>query len=202
MGPVSLGGIGDKIVACVRSLPSFDLTSFLPPFFHPFSIRPSPHLLYLSHPLLHGLLQLLTERAGLSKFALELLTSLAPRLNTSFTNHLPRQFIPPLLELIRRTNNIIRERAETCLFKIVETCHLVLLIPYLTGAVKDSSVKLRKAVGSAMWIAVDSWGAGGKVGEVEMVVKVLATDKDVEVRKVAKELWEKYKETWPDRVEE
>lgn len=67
---------------------------------------------------------------------------------------------------------------------------------------KDSSVKLRKAVGTAMGIAVDQWQAGGKIAEVEMVVKALATDKDVDVRKVAKELWEKYKQTWPDRIEE
>ena len=144
---------------------------------------------------------MLTERAGLSKYALELLTSLAPRLASRFTGSLPRLFVPPLLELIRRTNNIIRERAENCLFKILETCHLVLLISYLVGAVGDSAVKLRKAVGVGMKVAVEKWEAGGKAEDVERVVKALVGDKDVEVRKVAKELWELYRETWPDRVD-
>lgn len=145
---------------------------------------------------------MLTERAGLSKFALELLTSAAPRLSERFSDKLQRLYIPPLLELIRRTNNIVRERAETCLFKILETVHLSSLLGYLMGAVKDGATKLRKAVARGLQIAVENWQAGGRSGEVEKVVKILATDKDVEVRQAAKDLWGAYKETWPGRVDE
>jgi hypothetical protein len=144
---------------------------------------------------------MLTERAALSKVALELLSSLAPRLNDRFSSLLQRLYIPPLLELMRRTNNIVRERAETCLFKIIETIHQPLLLQFITVCVKDSSVKLRRAVATALTIAVEGWAAGNKVAEVENVVRVLATDKDVEVRKAAKDLWIAYCNTWPERVD-
>ncbi|CDZ98723.1 CLASP N-terminal domain [Phaffia rhodozyma] len=145
---------------------------------------------------------MLTERAALSKHALDLLSSLAPRLADRFSFHLQRLYIPPLLDLVRRTNNIIRERAEATLYIILKSCpHAGALIGYLSGACKDPNPKFRKAIARGLRLMVENWQAGGKVEEVEKVIKALISDKDVDVRKVAKELWVAYQEVWPGRVD-
>lgn len=84
---------------------------------------------------------------------------------------------------------------------ILEHCHLPGLVRDIAFEKEDANANLRKAVGKGCLIAIQAWEAGGKVAEVEGVVRCLATDKDVEVRKVAKELWVVYKDVWPDRVD-
>lgn len=53
---------------------------------------------------------------------------------------------------------------------------------------------------AACTLAVDGWKAGGKVDDVEGMIKFLTVDKDADVRKAAKDLWDRYKVTWPERV--
>jgi hypothetical protein len=53
--------------------------------------------------------QVLSERAALSRPAVELVTAIAVHLERDFSERLQRIYIPPLLDLIRRTNNIVRE---------------------------------------------------------------------------------------------
>lgn len=53
---------------------------------------------------------------------------------------------------------------------------------------------------AACTLAVDGWKAGGKVDDVEGMIKILTVDKDADVRKSAKDLWDRYKVTWPERV--
>lgn len=145
--------------------------------------------------------QLKSERAGLSKSAFELLLSLAPRLKTRFNESLRLLYVPALFTQIRVTNKITRERAEACLFMILEHCPLPNLVRDLASERDDANANLRKAVGKGCLIASQGWSAGGRIAEVEAVVRSLATDKDVEVRKVAKDLWAAFKEIWPERVD-
>ena len=53
--------------------------------------------------------KVLSERAALSRPAVELVTALAVALGREFSDRLQRLYVPPLLDLIRRTNNIVRE---------------------------------------------------------------------------------------------
>jgi hypothetical protein len=83
----------------------------------------------------------------------------------------------------------------------MEHCPLPNLLRDLAQEVRDKNDNLRKAVGKGCIIASEAWAAGGRVAEIESVIRALATDKDVEARKVAKDLWAVYKEVWPDRVD-
>lgn len=168
---------------------------------------------------------MLSERAALSRPAVELVTSIAVCLGTHFNERLQRLYIPALLDLIRRTNNIVREvrpafsrlaappeadgltphrlalqRAEHALYSTIRSCPQPSLIGYLSGAARDINAKLRRSINVAAAIAVDSWKAGGRVDDIEMMIKQLTADKDADVRKAARDLWDRYKVTWPERV--
>lgn len=92
------------------------------------------------------------------------------------------------------------QRAEHALFTVIRACPLPSLLTPLATASRDANPKLRRAVCSATTLTVVHWKAGGRADEVEGMIKVLAEDRDEGVRKAARELWDKYKVTWPERV--
>jgi hypothetical protein len=220
VGPSITGGVGDSILACVRprSLSSHRPGLFVPPSHErqsggvEWSLSfPEPHPLptlvdETSPPAALSSTpdrQILSERAALSKAAVDLLSAFAPRLGPAFTASLQRLYLPALIDLIRRTNNVVRLRAEACLSLLLETVpHPAALGRLLAPSVADANVHLRRAVGRAFGSLVGAWARDGpRADEVEAVVRRLAGDKDPEARKLAKELWEAYCHTWPERVD-
>lgn len=137
----------------------------------------------------------------MSKAGIDLLSSFAPRLAGSFNSTLQRLYLPPLLDLVRRTNNIVRQRAETVLYLILETCPPANLVRMIASSVGDANVNLRRAVGRGMATIARNWGRDVRADDVENVVRRLAGDKDPEARKLGKELWEEYCGIWPERVD-
>lgn len=132
-----------------------------------------------------------------------MLNSVAPRLADRFES-LVNYYVPPLLLLCARTNKVALKRAEKCLYLIARHCQLISTLPLLREACKDKFAGLRVVAVATMATTVEYAGRGKltrKVAEVETVIRLSATDSNVEVRQNSKRLFEVYVATWPDRVE-
>lgn len=70
--------------------------------------------------------------------------------------------------------------------------------------VQDKNEQCRRACAVAVQKVMDDWDKsviGGKVAEIEVAMRKMATDKDPEVRKAGKSVWERYKVVFPERVD-
>ncbi|MCO5588160.1 hypothetical protein L7F22_042115 [Adiantum nelumboides] len=148
---------------------------------------------------------LLSERTKLSGSAADLLTSVAPRLANRF-EPLISTFVPPLLQLCARTNKVALIRAKKCLLLIAKHCKLASLLPLLRDAARDKSITLRNVSVEVTLMLVESIEnlerLERRVGDIEIIIKSTATDRDPEVRQWSKRMFELYVERFPYRVEE
>ncbi|PWN32559.1 uncharacterized protein FA14DRAFT_191652 [Meira miltonrushii] len=148
---------------------------------------------------------LLSERTKLSGSAADLLTSVAPRLANRF-EPLISTFIPPLLQLCARTNKVALVRAKKCLLLIAKHCKLASLLSYLRDAARDKSITLRNVAVEVTLMLVESIENLEKlerrVGDIEVIIKSTATDRDPEVRQWSKRMFELYGERFPYRLDE
>ncbi|KAG8885774.1 hypothetical protein FRB97_009479 [Tulasnella sp. 331] len=159
---------------------------------------------------------MLTERTRLSASALELVSAIAPRLGSRF-EALVAIFMPSLLRVLTRPNKVFVSRAQTCLNLIVEHCHLPSLVPHLREAAKDKSVTLRLGVTEATLQLVNTWDRGtldvregtstlttrhrGNVEDIETIIKETAVDANPGVRQFSRQVFDKYAEVWPERLD-
>ncbi|KAG9035357.1 hypothetical protein FRB95_011508 [Tulasnella sp. JGI-2019a] len=159
---------------------------------------------------------MLTERTRLSASALELVSAMAPRLGARF-EALVAILIPSLLKVLTRPNKVFVSRAQACLNLIVEHCHLPSLIPHLREAAKDKSITLRLGVTEATLQLVNTWDRGlldvregastltarhkGNVEDIETIIKETARDANPGVRQISRQVFDKYAEVWPERLD-
>lgn len=159
---------------------------------------------------------MLTERTRLSASALELVSAIAPRLGSRFES-LVAIFFPSVLRVLTRPNKVFVSRAQACLNLIVEHCHLPSLIPHLREAAKDKSVTLRLGVIEATLQLVNTWNRGvldvregastlttrhrGNVEDIETIIKETARDANPGVRQISRQIFDKYAEVWPERLD-
>lgn len=159
---------------------------------------------------------MLTERTRLSASALDLVSAMAPRLAARF-EPLVAILFPSLLKVLTRPNKVYVTRGQACLLLIVEHCHLPVIIPHLREASKDKSVSLRLGVTEAILQLVSSWdrailevreGAStlltrhkGNVEDIETIIKETARDANPAVRQVSRQVFDKYSEIWPERLD-
>ncbi|KAJ9110863.1 hypothetical protein QFC19_001372 [Naganishia cerealis] len=121
---------------------------------------------------------MLSDRGRLSGVATDFLTSMAPRLGPNFSSLIPL-YIPPTIRLLARPNKCgIEDKNEAC----------------------------RRSCGGALERIMREWNRDliGNKGliELEMAMRRMATEKDAEVRKIGKRMWENYISKWPERIEE
>jgi hypothetical protein len=146
---------------------------------------------------------MLSDRGKLSGVATDFLTSMAPRLASSFIP-LISLYVPPLIKLLARPNKVYLRRAEKSLLTIAQYCPHPSFILIVKSGVDDKSDTCRRACGTVLSYVLQEWGMatlGNKgLGEVEDAIKRMATERDAEVRKIAKGMWEVYNERFADRV--
>ena len=147
---------------------------------------------------------MLSERGRLSSTAVELCSNIAHGLGNNFKPLVPIM-VPALIDLCRRPNKIVLTRAQACLMDVVCMTHCSDILRHLRTATKDKSVQLRKACADATLKALQKWGVheiGKRVEDVEDIIKAIGRDPGPDVRKVAKEIYEIYSTTWPERLRE
>jgi hypothetical protein len=148
--------------------------------------------------------QMLSDRGRLSGVATDFLTSMAPRLGANFSPLIPL-YLPPTIRLLARPNKVYLRRAEKCLMTIITHCATPLLITLIKPGIEDKNEACRRSCGAALEKILRDWekelvGTRG-VGELEGAMRRMATEKDAEVRKIGKRMWEVYTGKWPERIE-
>lgn len=137
---------------------------------------------------------------------MELLQTFAPRLGSHF-QPLVHLYMEPLIRLLGRPNKVVLKRAEKCLHTILTHCQIPSLLPELRRGLFDDAATCRRGCASGFERAIKEWGRGvfvseKDIGVVEEALRKMGTDKDVEVRAIAKRVFKLYSEVWPERVDE
>ncbi|KAL7423510.1 hypothetical protein Q5752_001090 [Cryptotrichosporon argae] len=148
---------------------------------------------------------MLSDRGRLSGVSTDLLQTLAPRLAGNFAP-LVALYLPPLVRLLARPNKVYLKRSEKCLATIITHCQLPSILVHLRGGLDDRSDQCKRACAGGFERAVTEWPreiwSDKEVETLEACVRKMATDRDAEVRKIAKRVWGRFMEVWPERVEE
>ncbi|KAG8950715.1 hypothetical protein FRC03_012751, partial [Tulasnella sp. 419] len=157
---------------------------------------------------------MLSERTRLSSTATDLVTAIAPRLASRFEVLVPL-IVPAVIKLCNRPNKVFVTRAQKCLSAIIEHCHALNIIPFLREAVKEKAQSIRLSAIQATLLVFVHWdphilevkeGSAplnrykGNVEDMESIIRDTARDANPEVRKISREVFEKYCEVFTDRV--
>jgi hypothetical protein len=147
-----------------------------------------------------------SERTRLANIAVDLLTVIAPPLGNEF-EPLISIFVPTLIRLLGRTNKVFVSRAKAGLQAIISNCPHPRILIELRVMVTDKSAPLRVIVVGAVLQCLSEWdwsmpAFASKVGEVESVIRATGTDSNVDARKTARQVFDLYKQMFPDRVDE
>ncbi|KAF9231492.1 clasp N-terminal domain-containing protein [Melanogaster broomeanus] len=146
-----------------------------------------------------------SERSRLSGSAVELLTTLAIGLGSSF-EPLVSILFPTLLALCGRTNKVFTARARACILAIVEHTQLPSLLPYLAELGSHKSVFARLTGAEGVLACLNCCNPPDlekdlRARIVEDFIKSTARDASADVRKASKKIFEAYKTLMPGRVE-
>lgn len=146
-----------------------------------------------------------SERSKLSGVSLELFTSLAQSLQSSFAPLVP-VFIPTLLSQCMRSNKVFSARGKACIIEIIGSTQLPGILTYLVGSVKDKSVTMRLAAAEAALACLntcdpDELVKGVRQGEIESIIKATIQDPNSDTRKTSRKMFEAYTILNPDRID-
>ncbi|KAF8554713.1 hypothetical protein OG21DRAFT_1496817 [Imleria badia] len=146
-----------------------------------------------------------SERSRLSGAAVELLTSLATGLGSSF-DPLVSIFFPTLLALCGRTNKVFTSRARACILAIVQHTRLPSLLPHLAEMAKHKSAFPRLTAAESILACLNCFNPPDLEKEtrahvVEHFIKLTARDASADVRKASKDVFNAYKTLMPARVD-
>ena len=158
---------------------------------------------------------MLSERTRLSGTAIELISVTAEHLGSRF-EPLVQLFVPAVLRVLTRPNKVFVTRAQTCLLHVIEYCHLPSIVPHLREAVKDKSQALRLGAIEATLHLLNHFERQlldvrvtsstlvsrhrGNAEDIESIIRDTACDANPSVRQVSRATFEKYSDSWPDRV--
>ncbi|CAE6448831.1 unnamed protein product [Rhizoctonia solani] len=146
-----------------------------------------------------------SERTRLANVAVDLFTVLAPPLGNRFEPFIG-VFVPTLIKLLGRTNKVFVSRATAGLRSIISHCPHPRILVELRVMANDKSAPLRVLVAGAVLQCMSEWdwsvpALAAKAGDIETVIRALGTDSNVDARKIARQIFDQYKQTFPDRVE-
>lgn len=130
---------------------------------------------------------------------------MAPRLAQHFAP-LVHLYLPPLIRLLARPNKVFIKRAEKCLATIIQHCHLPTILIHLRSGLDDRSDLCRRASSVGIESTMMHWEhhrwAEKDLEVLELCIRKMATDRDGDVRKIARRVWALFGELWPERVDE
>ncbi|CAE6517861.1 unnamed protein product [Rhizoctonia solani] len=146
-----------------------------------------------------------SERTRLGNIAVDLFTVIAPPLGNRFEPFIG-VFVPTLIKLLGRTNKVFVSRATAGLHAIISHCPHPRILVELRIMVNEKSAPLRVLVAGAVLRCITQWdwsvpSFAAKAGDIETVIRAFGTDSNVDVRKVARQIFDQYKQIFPDRVE-
>ncbi|CAE6539812.1 unnamed protein product [Rhizoctonia solani] len=146
-----------------------------------------------------------SERTRLANVAVDLFTVITPPLGNRFEPFIGI-FVPPLIKLLARTNKVFVTRATAALRAIIANCPHSRILVELRVMVNDKSASLRVLVAGAVLQCMTEWdwsipSLAAKAGDIETVLRSLGRDSNVDARKIARQIFEHYKQSFPDRVE-
>ncbi|KAJ1304465.1 hypothetical protein OPQ81_005612 [Rhizoctonia solani] len=146
-----------------------------------------------------------SERTRLANIAVDLFTVIAPPLGHRFEPFIG-VFVPTLIKLLGRTNKVFISRATAGLHSIISHCPHPRILVELRVMVNDKSAPLRVLVAGAVLQCMTEWdwttpSLAAKAGDIETVIRVFGTDSNVDARKIARQIFDRYKQAFPDRVE-
>ncbi|KAI0342070.1 hypothetical protein BDW22DRAFT_1358197 [Trametopsis cervina] len=147
----------------------------------------------------------MSERSRLSRIAVDVLTVSASELGRSF-DPLLSIFVPTLLTLSSRTNKVFASHARVCLNTIISSTQSPHILPFLVQNVEDRSTSLRFTVAEAALTCLNSVNPPDlrrvdRAKEVEILVKVTATDASADIRRLGRQLFDAYQVLLPERVD-
>lgn len=151
-----------------------------------------------------------SNRSGLSGVATSFLASLAPRLGDRFEPLVPA-YVPPLIDILSRTNKVFRARATKTLSLVMAYCPLPapllrLLAPeqatskdaHVRAAVVQLTITLLQSCPDRV---VHRLHRGHVPGLVEQILSSAVADSSSDVRAYAKILFGLYEQRYTPRVE-
>lgn len=146
-----------------------------------------------------------SERSKLSGVSLELFTSLAQSLQSSFAPLIP-VFLPTLLSQCMRSNKVFSARGKACVIEIIGSTRLPGILTYVLSSVKDKSVIMRLAAAEAALSCLNACDPGELVkgvrqGEIENIIKTTIQDANGDIRKTSRGIFEAYTILNPDRID-
>ncbi|KZT72037.1 hypothetical protein DAEQUDRAFT_53710 [Daedalea quercina L-15889] len=146
-----------------------------------------------------------SERSRLSGVVIDLFAALVTIVGPAFETLLPL-FLPTLLGLCSRPNKVFQSRARQCILSIIEHSHSPSVLSYFAESVKEKSVSLRLIVAECSLACLNMLNPPDlekepRAREVEIMIRVTATDASADVRKVGRKIFEAYKLVLPSRVE-
>jgi hypothetical protein len=155
-----------------------------------------------THPLINALK---SERTILSGAAMDLISTAAQGLGTSFEPLLP-PLLPTLLALCGRPNKVVISRARSCIIEIIQSTQLASIIPYFLRSVKDKSIPIRQMVADGSLtclnsLSPDDLGRESRLKDIEDLIRLTARDATADVRKTSRKMFQAYQILFPHRVD-
>ncbi|KEP55440.1 CLASP amino-terminal protein [Rhizoctonia solani 123E] len=146
-----------------------------------------------------------SERTRLANIAVDLFTVIAPPLGNRFEPFIG-VFVPTLIKLLGRTNKVFISRATAALRTIITHCPHPRILVELRIMASDKSAALRVLVAGAVLQCMTEWdwsipSFAAKAGDIETVIRVMGTDSNVDARKITRQIFEQYRQAFPDRVD-
>ncbi|RDB24796.1 Protein stu1 [Hypsizygus marmoreus] len=161
-----------------------------------------PALRSLSRPITNSMV---SERTRLSGAAIDLISSVASGLGSSFDPLVP-VFFPALLSLCSRTNKVVITRARACMTVIIESTQLPSILPLFLQSIKDKSASLRLAAAEGTLTCMNCFNPPdlekeARARDIEAILRSTARDAQADIRLVGRKIFEAYKLLFPSRVE-
>ncbi|KAG6853370.1 hypothetical protein C0991_004929 [Blastosporella zonata] len=148
---------------------------------------------------------LVTERTRLSSVAIDLISTVASGLGTSF-KPLLHIFFPTLISLCGRTNKVVITRSRACIITVIETTQLPLILSYFSQVIDDKSSSIRFTAADGTLTCVNCFNPpdlekDARASEIEAIIRAAAKDSQADIRVVGRKLFEAYKLVLPTRID-
>lgn len=143
----------------------------------------------------------------MSAAVLDCIGVVAPRIGLDFEPLVPI-YIPPILRLSNRTNKVYVVRSQATIALIIGFCHIPSILSCLLTACKESKIATgRTAAVEGVLRALTKWDWSPKefqnrITTVEEIIRITGRDKDASIRQVSRQIFETYKNLFPERVDE
>lgn len=143
----------------------------------------------------------------MSAAVLDCISVVAPRMGSDF-EPLVSIYIPPILRLSNRANKVYVTRSQAVITLVIGFCHIPSILPHLVTACKESKIATGRTIAiEGVLRALNKWDWSqkeirSKVTNVEEMIRLTGRDKDAGIRQISRQVFEAYKNIFPERLDE